>query len=124
VFFKSLQSDDFIPGIIRGIISVQWPAKQEDQFEELFFIVIHELLPLGSNIMDPFRDYPDFGANLWLKDLSDRPTVIPDWCPLCHAIFRPWDEETVVMKPLDRVSKTVCLKQSLTYVGIGHIRPL
>jgi hypothetical protein len=79
---------------------------------------------LGSNVVDPFRDYPDFRANLWLKDLTDRPTVIPDWRPLCHAIFHPWGEDTVVMKPLDRVSEMVYLKQ-VAYIGIGYItRPL
>jgi hypothetical protein len=110
VFFKNLESDNFVPGIIRNIFSVQWPAKQEDHFEELFFIVVHEFLPPGIDIVDPFRDYPDFGAKLWLKSLSDRPTVIPEWRPLCHAIFRPWGEDTVVMKPLDRVSETLYLK--------------
>ena len=107
VFFKDMQSDTFVPGIIRGIFSVEWPTKEEDQFEELFFMIIHKFLPLGGNLVDPFREYPDFGANLWLKELNGRPTVIPSWRPLCHAIFRPWDEDTVVMKPLDRVSETL-----------------
>lgn len=120
VFVKSMQSDTFVPGIIRGIFSVQWPAKQEDQFEELFFMVIHEFLPSKPDIVDPFRDYPDFGAKLWLKDLNEQPTVIPDWRPLCHAIFRPWGEDTVVMKPLDRVSNTLPVKH-FTHIGIEHI---
>jgi hypothetical protein len=110
VFFKDLRSNTFVPGVIRDILSVQWPASQEDEFEEFFFIVIHEFLPSGSNLVDPFREYPDFGANLWLKELNSRPTVIPEWRPLCHAIFRPWDEGTVIMKPLDRVSEMLWLQ--------------
>jgi hypothetical protein len=87
-------------------------------------MVIHEFSPLEIDVVDPFRDYPDFGAKLWQRALKERPTVIPDWRPLCHAIFRPWSEDKVVMKPLDRVSQTSHVKQ-VTHIRIEHIaRPL
>jgi hypothetical protein len=109
IFIKNLQSNTLVPAVIREIFSVQCPV-QQDQFTEYFFLVVHKFLPLESTLLDPFRTLPDFGASIWMAELEEQPTVIPDWHPLCHAIFRQWDKDTVVMKPLNRVSERIIIE--------------
>jgi hypothetical protein len=45
-----------------------------------------------------------------MAELEEQPTVIPDWHLLCHAIFHQWDKDTVVMKPLNRVSERIIIE--------------
>jgi len=53
---------------------------------------------------DPFRDFPDFRAALYYRVPGDKVAVIRVDQIDCHANQRPWDEETVVMRGINRVS--------------------
>lgn len=106
VFCQS--EDDYWPGFIRQIFSTSDAESEGGDSTIRYFIVIDGFEPARSQLEDPFQDYPDFGARLWSSSTYSLPFIIPVTPDLqiCHAIFRKWDEQNNVLKPLTRVCVT------------------
>jgi hypothetical protein len=106
VFFKPRASEHIVPGIIQEIFSVpiRHPQQSNATYSEEYFLVIQRHIATWRT--DPFRKYQDFGASIWSNKLATELDVVLATTRICHSISRPWGEDAVVLKALDRVSFT------------------
>jgi hypothetical protein len=88
------------PAQIRTIFSHKRRGDEGQLIHEVFFAV-HEYKVSDKN---PFVSFPDFRAAIFHREPDDLVQVIRATQVHCHANQRPWDEKTVVMRPIDRVS--------------------
>lgn len=98
----------YVPGKLREIISIAYPDSSNDKLLRiLYLLVVHQHVPASSKIRNPFRKYPEFGANLWSNDCYARPSIAPvvPGMQFCHGIFRNWDEKHIVVKAVNRVGE-------------------
>ena len=68
---------------------------------EEVFMAIRLYVPTTEE--DPFRRCRGFGAACFSRDVDVSIRVIRASQVQCHAIIRPWDESTLVIRPLNRV---------------------
>jgi hypothetical protein len=97
VFFKPLDCEDLVPGVIAGITSI------EDGDQEIFVLAIQPRKPASTFIMNPFARYPDFGAELWSTEFEEEIVCIPATQPICHSESRTWAAGVVVLKAITSV---------------------
>ena len=110
VFFKPLDCEDLLPGVIAAIISV------EDGDQEVFVLSIQPRKPAPESILNPFARYPDFGAELWSTEFEEDIMCIPATQPICHSESRTWVTGVVVLKAVTSVGLRLCQNfQDLQY---------
>ena len=98
--FFSRSGGHLVPGIIEHIFAILSVNDGQQ-----YFFAARRNLPIPTNMMDPFQLYKDFGAGLWRAMHTMELNIIPlTKGTYCHTITMPWEDEIVVMKPLDRVS--------------------
>lgn len=97
VFFKPLDCEDLLPGVIGGIFSI------EDGDQEVFVLSIQPRKPAPACITNPFARYPDFGAQLWSTEFEEEIVCIPTTQPICHSESREWVTGVVVLKAITSV---------------------
>jgi hypothetical protein len=103
VFFKPLDCEELLPGVIAGIVSI------ENDNEEVFILTIQPRKPAPACVVNPFARYPDFGAQLWSTDFEEDIVCIPATQPICHSESRTWVKGIVVLKAISSVSLQTCL---------------
>ena len=84
---------------IRAIFDHKRRGPHNQLIDEVFFAV-HEYLPTDHQ---PFAAYPDFRVGVFHRELSPVVRVVRAANVRCHANQLPWDEASVVMRPIDRV---------------------
>ena len=100
IFFQEAGSvSTLVPGIVRAIFLVRYDSATH------IFLAVHRYLTPTPSLPNPFASYPEFGASLWSSETQKEVTIVPGSRKICHAIYRDWGYEMMVMKPLDRVSK-------------------
>ena len=97
VFFKPLDCEDLVPGVITGITSI------EDGDQEIFVLSIYPRKPAPACTKNPFARYPDFGAQLWSTEFEKEIITIPATQPICRSESRMWDTGIVVLKAITSV---------------------
>ena len=99
---------------IRAIFSHKRRGPNDELIDEIFF-ALHEYVPTDSQ---PFAAYPDFHVGVFHREVSSTVRVIGSVNVRCHANQLPWDETSVVMRPIDRVSPSypVHLATNLSYL--------
>jgi hypothetical protein len=102
VFFKPLDCEDLLPGVIAGITSI------EDGDQEVFVLSIQPRKPAPACIKNPFARYPDFGAQLWSTEFEEEIMCIPATQPICHSESRMWVKGVVVLKAITSVGLQTC----------------
>ena len=102
VFFKPLDCEDLLPGVIAGIASI------EDGDQEIFVLAIQPRKPASTFIKNPFARYPDFGAQLWSTEFEEEIMCIPATQPICHSESRMWVTGVVVLKAITLVGLQTC----------------
>lgn len=102
VFFKPLDCEDLLPGVIAGITSI------EDGDQEVFVLSIQPRKPAPACIENPFARYPDFGAQLWSTEFDEEIVCIPATQPICHSESRMWVKGVVVLKAITSVGLQTC----------------
>jgi hypothetical protein len=102
VFFKPLDCEDLLPGVIAAIISI------EDGGQEVFVLSIQPRKPASEGIINPFARYPDFGAELWSTEFEEEIMCIPATQPICHSESRTWVTGVVVLKAITSVGLQLC----------------
>ena len=102
VFFKPLDSEDLLPGVIAGITSI------EGGDQEIFVLSIQPRKPAPAGIINPFARYPDFGAQLWSTEFEEEIICIPATQPICHSESRTWVRGVVVLKAITSVGLQTC----------------
>lgn len=104
-----------IPAVIRAIVT--YPVGQESRF----LILVHRYLPPLPATRNPFFAYSGLGINIYSDQLQTTVEVVPDTASICHAIRRPWEQGSVILKPLNRVKPTnlhvECSATADTHVG-------
>jgi hypothetical protein len=99
IFFSG-SGGHLVPGIIEHIFTI--PSANDIQN---YFFAARRNLPIPTNVTDPFQLYKDFGTGLWRDKHRTELDIFPvTESTYCHAISMLWEDEIVVMKPLDRVS--------------------
>jgi hypothetical protein len=102
VFFKTLDCEDLLPGVIAAITSI------EDGDQEIFVLSIQPRKPAPESIINPFARYPDFGAELWSTEFEEDIMCIPATQPICHSESRTWVTGVVVLKAVTSVGLQLC----------------
>jgi hypothetical protein len=102
VFFRPLDCENLLPGVIAGITSI------EDGDQEVFVLSIQLRKPAPEYIINPFARYPDFGAQLWSTEFEDEIMCIPATQPIFHSESCAWATGVVVLK-------------AITSVGLQHV---
>ena len=103
VFFKPLDGEDLLPGVITGIISI------EDGDQEVFVLSILPRKPAPAYIKNPFAHYPHFGAQLWSTEFEEEIVCILATQPICHSESRIWfTGGVVVLKAISSVRVQTC----------------
>jgi hypothetical protein len=102
VFFRPLDCEDLLPGVIAGITSI------EDGDQEVFVLSIQLRKPAPANIVNPFARYPDFGAQLWSTEFEEEAMFVPATQPIFHSESCTWATGVVVLK-------------AITSVGLQHV---
>lgn len=97
VFFKPLDRENLLPGVISGIFGI------EDGDQDFFVLSIQPRKPAPACTVNPFARYPDFGAQLWSTEFEDKNMFIPATNPICHSESRTWDTGVVVLKAITSV---------------------
>lgn len=102
IFFEAASGSNWLPARIRDIF--QHTRRTIDgHIQEEIFVALHHYLPTNPSKEDPFACYTDFRAALFSQELSRAVLVIQASQVKCHAIRRPWDEQSYVFRPLNRV---------------------
>ena len=112
--FFSRSGGHLVPGIIEHIFAI--PSVNDRQ---QYFFAAHRNLPIPTNMMDPFQLYKDFGVGLWRAMHTTELDIIPltkGMYILPRDNVMPWEDEIVVMKPLDRVCDREQVMYKLTEV--------
>ena len=113
VFFKPLDGEDLLPGVISGIVSI------EDGDQEVFVLSIQPRKPAPAYITNPFARYPDFGAQLWSTEFEEEIVCIPATQPICHSKSCTWvTGGVVVLKPISSVGLQTC-QFPTTYITVS-----
>jgi hypothetical protein len=102
VFFKPVDCEDLLPGVIAGITSI------EDGDQEIFVLSIQPRKPAPASIINPFARYPDFGAQLWSTEFKEEIICIPATQPIFHSESRTWVTGVVVLKAITSVGLQAC----------------
>ena len=102
VFFKPLDCEDLLPGVIAGIASI------EDGDQEVFVLSVQPRKPAPACIINPFARYPDFGAQLWSTEFEEEIVCIPATQSICHSESRKWVTGVVVLKAITSVGLQTC----------------
>jgi hypothetical protein len=86
------------PGVIRSIFI---PLEISE-----VFLAIH-FFKKACGIYDPFTQYADFGATIWSQSLEPNVVVIKlsSLRELPQAILRPWGNDFVVIKEVNKMKK-------------------
>ena len=101
VFFKPLDCEDLLPGVISGIISI------EDGNQKVFVLSIWPRKP-APDIINPFACYPEFGTQLWSTEFKEEIVCIPATQPICHSKSCTWITGVVVLKAISSVGLQTC----------------
>jgi hypothetical protein len=104
IFFQPKAEEGLVPGVIRQIFSIPRTIPNGAVTHCVLFAV-QRFHHLDDRIHNPFRKFENFGAGLW-RDTTSQIEIITPSQKICHAIRRKWDDKTLVMKPLNRVSHT------------------
>jgi hypothetical protein len=101
IYFHTDSSGNSVmkPAQIRAIFSHKRRDDKDQLIHEVFFAV-HEYTPSDKN---PFAVFPDFGAAIFHREPHNLVQVVRATQVHCHANQQPWDDESVVMRPIDRV---------------------
>ncbi|KIJ04550.1 hypothetical protein PAXINDRAFT_22156 [Paxillus involutus ATCC 200175] len=97
VFFTPNRQAQRVPGVIEYIFSAPFSDN-----EHSYFIAIQRNLPVPEKVVDPFLGYEDFGAQLWSNEYGEHLEIVTSRDLLCHAISMTWEDDILVMKPLDK----------------------
>jgi hypothetical protein len=124
VFYRPLgsKSDMMVPGNIEEIVSVK--TKNGTGLDLLF---IRPLLSLaaGTDIVNPFADFPGLGASLWSIKTSDELDVVTSSEQMHHYAKMNWNKDIVVIKDLNRVGETYkCRLFYLMTIHCGSARTI
>lgn len=106
IFFQPKPGRPLVPGVIRQIFSV--PRINPDGIKTrgvLLAVQRYKPLAEADHYHDPFKRFKDFGAGLWHGTTAEVEIINPSQ-KICHAIRRKWDNDILVMRPLNRVSHT------------------
>jgi len=99
---ESLTDSKLVPVEIREIF--EHNRIQDGKVVVESFAAIHRFRKRNMERKDdPFQIFPDFRAALYHREPQDTVEVIHVNQIHCHANQRPWDNETVVMRAIDRV---------------------
>lgn len=102
IFFQEAShASSLVPGMVRAIFQV---TQNRTAYT---FLAIHRYLAPGASRPNPFARYPDFGASIWSSETQREVTIVPVKRSMHHAIYREWEHNLMVMKPLNRVSDRV-----------------
>lgn len=101
VFFKPLDCEDLLPGVIAGITSIK------DGDQDVFVLSIQPRKPAPAFIINPFACYPDFGTQLWSTEFEEI-MHIPAMQSLCHSESCMWDTGVMVLKAITSVGLQTC----------------
>lgn len=106
IFFQPRAGEPLVPGVIRQIFSQ--PRLNPDGIEiKRVFLAVQRYKPIvdADHIHDPFKNFADFGAGLW-HGATAKVEIISPSQKICHAIHRRWNDNILVMRPLNRVSNS------------------
>jgi hypothetical protein len=102
IFFRAEEGVPLVPGRIRQIFSV--PKKSQDGLvKECLLLAVQRYNSIDNPLDDPFQRFADFGAGLWSSSVGEVEIISPS-DEFCHGILRQWDDATLVMRSLNRVS--------------------
>lgn len=106
IFFRLDDSQILTPGRIQDIFTVETLSHDGVRREDVFCAVKRQRgqpqsVPCTPSMLGVFQE---FGAHIWLSDLSDQLDIILSTDVLCHSIGRSWSDCMVVLKPMNRVS--------------------
>ncbi|KIJ09588.1 hypothetical protein PAXINDRAFT_17320 [Paxillus involutus ATCC 200175] len=68
----------------------------------VFFTPNRQAQRVPEKVVDPFLGYEDFGAQLWSNEYGEHLEIVTSRDLLCHAISMTWEDDILVMKPLDK----------------------
>lgn len=100
-FQEASHASSLVPGMVRAIFQVT------QGHTAYTFLAIHRYLAPEASLPNPFTRYPDFGASIWSSETQKEVTIVPVKRSMHHAIYREWEHNLLVMKPLNKVSDLV-----------------
>lgn len=100
IFFQPEAGKPLVPGRIRQILSLPGDNSEEG----VVFIAVQRYKEVIHDSPNPFKQFEDFGAGLWSRHLGEVEIIRPA-DNVCHGIMRHWDNDLLVMRPLNRVSR-------------------
>jgi hypothetical protein len=106
IFFQPKPDEPLVPGVIRQILSI--PRVNPDGIKTrdvLLAVQRYKPLAEADHYPDPFKCFVDFGAGVWRGTTTEVVIINPSQ-KICHAICRKWDNNILVMRPLNWVSHT------------------
>jgi len=118
IFFKPLDNENLLPGVISGIVSIE--AGDQD----VFVLSIQPRKPAPACTINPFARYPDFGAQLWSTEFEDEMVCIPATQPICHSESRTWATGVVVLKAISSVGFQICQFLKTYRIPLGDLNDL
>lgn len=101
IYFQPQSGKPLVPGRIRQIFSL--PKDSLISRDNRIVFIAVQRYKIAMNISDPFKAFEAFGAELWSKHLGEVEIIKPT-DQVCHGIMRQWDNDLLVMRPLNRVS--------------------
>jgi hypothetical protein len=101
IYFQPQSGKLLVPGRIRQIFSLP-KGSLISRDNRVVFIAVQRY-KIAMNISDPFKAFEAFGAELRFKHL-DKVEIIKPTDKVCHGIMRQWNNDLLVMRPLNRVS--------------------
>jgi hypothetical protein len=105
IFSQPKGGHSLVPRRIRQIFSIPLKDQGSDLPMLSHFLAVHRYTNIPANVEDPFRRYPTFGAALWSQDISKKVDIVDlSSEKIYHGICRKWNEGTLILKPLNRVS--------------------
>ena len=89
-----------VPGVIESIYSMKLEGT------EAFVIGVRrrKALQEPSHVPNPFPRFPDFGAEIWSRNLTTAQEFVPLTKPIYHIQSMAWKGDAVVLKPIIPVS--------------------
>lgn len=102
IFFRT-SGEYLVPARIRQIFSVPDQCDDEIRVEKgCVFVAVQRYKLLGNTSNDPFKQFGDFGAALWTNTMDEVEVILASDI-VCHANMRKWSDDTIVLRPLNRV---------------------
>jgi hypothetical protein len=106
LYFKPTGSAAPIPGQIESAFSV--PFQGRSSIRLFHFFVVRRYKVRSAETTDIFlTDFPGFGARIYSKELSEEVEVVRDSMAVSHAWQRSWDDDHMVTKSMNRVSRVL-----------------